>query len=189
MSKKKRSKTVPTGKTGRPEIKDDQFRAWLDEMRPFLVLGCSLDRAILKSGLIKHRTTIYKKSKLGDWFTDEIDQLRSLPGENVNEAFARLISQILDKIKREEVLTRNEVDVLKHFSEKHRTAQPFFVSRTETAQAKDEDFGRIVERPTINVHVTPPEPEATPPKPGEAPPEPENEPNKEPKQESPPPGN
>lgn len=151
MSKK--VKTGPTGKRGRPKTTKEQFNRWLDEMRPYLVLGCSLNRAMERAGLISHEFTIREKYKDNDDFSRKIDQFRSTPGENVNEALVRLVNQILDKIKREELLTRQDTDILKHFSEKHRTAQPFFVSRSETAEAKDEDFGKVVETPVINYIV------------------------------------
>jgi hypothetical protein len=133
------------GDPGRPEYTDDQYKTWLEEMRPHLVLGCSLWRAIEKTGLITHTTTIYEKYRLKDWFSQKVDTYRMTPGENANEAIVRLVNAINDKVKRDESLTREDIDILKHFTDKHRTAQPFFVTRTETAQADDSKIGKILD--------------------------------------------
>lgn len=57
---------------GRPEYTEEQYQGWLDEMEPFLKGGYSLHCSIEKAGLIKHKTTIYEKSKLKDWFSEKI---------------------------------------------------------------------------------------------------------------------
>lgn len=146
----------PAG-TGAPVISDDQFKIWLDELRPHLELGVSLWRAMEKSALTPHMAPIYKKYRLRDWFAQKIDAIRAIPGENVNEAFTRLVNKITDKVKRDEAINDDERDILKFFAAKHRTAQPFFVDRQEQSQAKPEEFGRIVDIPVIE-YVTP-EPE------------------------------
>lgn len=135
------------GEPGRPPYDEDWYRARLEEMRPYLVLGCSLTRAMDRAGLFEgHETVIREKYRLGDWFSRKIDAYRSTPGENGNEAEVRLVGGILDKIRVNTPLTHDELDILKHFNEKHRTAQPFFVSRTETAESKPEDIGKILDK-------------------------------------------
>lgn len=42
-------------------------------------------------------------------------------------------------------LTDNEVKVIKIVAERHRTAQPFFVNRTETAEADDSKLGKVLD--------------------------------------------
>src|SRR5690242_18161955 len=92
-------KTVPNPSgNGRPVVSEEQYAVWLEEMRPHLELSCSLWRAIEKSALTQHITTIYEKYRLGDWFAQKIDQIRAMVGENVNEALARRVKIILDNI-------------------------------------------------------------------------------------------
>jgi len=135
------------GEPGRPSITEEQYKIWLEEMRPHLVLGCSLHRALKKTGLLEqgHDWVIRDKYKQGDWFSQKIDAFRSVPGENVNEALTRLVSKIVDKIKRDEECTKDELDILKFMGEKHRTAQPFFVTRTETAESDPSKVGKILD--------------------------------------------
>lgn len=125
--------------TGRPVYTDDQYQVWLNEMKPHLELGCTLNRAIEKAGLMTHEFSIREKYRLNDWFSRKIDVYRQLLGENINEAFARMTFKILDKVKREEALSRDDIDILKHMSEKHRSSQPFFVTRREIAQINKDD--------------------------------------------------
>lgn len=131
--------------TGRPEHTEEQYQIWLDEMRPFLEMGCTLNRAVEKTGLTKHRTALYEKYKLNDWFSDKIDIMRSIPGELANEVFARMVFRINDKVKREENITRDDIDILKHFTQYHRSSQPFFVSRHEVAQMGQSEVGKILD--------------------------------------------
>lgn len=135
--------------TGAPAISDEQFQIWLDELRPHLELGLSLWRSMEKCALTPHMTVIYEKYRTRDWFAQKIDAIRAIPGENVNEAFTRLIKIITDKVKTEEHIDHDELETLKFFASKHRTAQPFFVDRQEQAPAKPEEFGRIVDIPVI----------------------------------------
>jgi len=147
MSKKKDPTLLteePKGQ-GRPAYTEEQYAIWLEEMRPHLELSNSLWRASQKAAIESHYTLLREKYALGDWFSAKVDAYRSIPGENGNEAEVRAVSKILDKIKREEPIDRVEADLLKHFNEKHRTAQPFFVTRTETAEAKREDVGKILD--------------------------------------------
>jgi hypothetical protein len=130
---------------GRPATTEEQFKLWLEDMRPHLVLGCSLWRAIDKAGLESHTTVIYEKYRLGDWFAQKVDKWRSTPGENGNEAMVILVNKIKEKALQGQSLTNEEVKILTFFNERHRTAQPFFVNRTETAESKREDLGKILD--------------------------------------------
>lgn len=134
----------PAGQ-GAPIISDSQYKIWLEELRPHLELACSLHRACVKAGIEDHYEICLIKYRLNDWFSKKVDAYRSLPGENVNEALTRRVNQLLNGIKREDVLSREELDLLKFFAEKHRTAQPFFVSRTETAEADPNQIGKILD--------------------------------------------
>lgn len=135
---------INMAENGRPPTTDEKFKQWLEEMRPFLVLGCSLWRGIERAGLETHAFTIYEKYRLGDWFSQKIDRWRSLPGENINETMVMLSNKVMDKVKQEQKLDKEELDLLKHMSEKHRTAQPFFVTRTETAVSDPSQVGKIL---------------------------------------------
>jgi hypothetical protein len=130
---------------GRPEYSNEQFKIWLEELRPHLELSNSIYRACQKSGLEDHYDVILNKYKTGDWFSRKVDLYRGKPGENANEAIVRIITIILSKAKIEENLTREEVDILKHFTDKHRTAQPFFVTRIETKEVDDSKVGKILD--------------------------------------------
>jgi hypothetical protein len=135
---------------GRPAYTDEQYKIWLEAMRPFLTLGCSLWRGIERAGLEQNASTIYEKYRLNDWFSQKVDKWRSTPGENINEALVTLTNDITDKVKRKELLTHDESDILKHMSEKHRTAQPFFVTRTETIVADASKVGKILDAMEID---------------------------------------
>lgn len=131
---------------GRPEISEEQYKLWLEEMRPHLELACSLLRACIKAGLEdKYYSCILGKYKLNDWFAKKVDAYRAQLGENINEALARITNKALDRAKRDEVLTHDEVDVIKHMSEKHRTAQPFFVNRTEQVTPPEGQVGKVLD--------------------------------------------
>jgi|SRR3990167_2782657 len=116
---------------GRPPYPEEQYQSWLDELSPFLKLGNSLSYAIEKAELTKHRTTLYEKYNLGDWFSDKVDVFMKMPGEIVNSIFTRMISAIDDKVKQEQPLTTEDYKNLRFFAEKHRSCQPFFTNRTE----------------------------------------------------------
>jgi hypothetical protein len=131
--------------TGRPPTTDATFETWLEEMKPFLKAGNSIWYAMEKAGITQHAFVIYEKYRSKDWFSQKIDRWRALPGELVNEIFYTEVNRINEKVKKELPLTREEIDVIKHFSEKHRTAQPFFVSRVETAQVDPNKVGNILD--------------------------------------------
>lgn len=137
---------------GRPNYPESQYKSWLEELRPYLVKGCSLNYAVDKSGLNHHRTTIYEKYRLKDWFSHEIDELRSKVGETVNDILATEVFRIQDKQKGQGAgsVTKDELEVVEFVAKHHRTAQPFFATRSETAETKPEDVGKILDRMESN---------------------------------------
>lgn len=119
---------------GRPEYTDEQFQTWLEDLKPFLKLGNTLNYAIEKADLSKHKTTIYEKFRLGDWFSQKIDTYRSYLGEITNNIFAREILNIEEVQKQGRPISEEQWRNLRFFAEKHRSSSPFFVSRQEIAQ-------------------------------------------------------
>ncbi len=117
--------------SGRSAYTDEQYRRWLYDLAPYLFLGNSLDIAIKKAGLQKHRTTLYEKARLNDWFSDKIEAFQSFLGDLVNETFSRLILRIYRKVKNEEKLTSQEGSLLRFFAVTHRSTIPYFVHRNE----------------------------------------------------------
>jgi len=134
-----------TGKQGRPAYNDEQYLFWLESMRPWLENASSLHYAAQCAGIQQHYRVIAKKYAEKGWFSAKVDAYRSQPGEIGNEAEITLVRQINDKVKRKEIVTRQEIDILKHFNEKHRSAQPFFVTRAEVAQADPKDVGKVLD--------------------------------------------
>jgi len=134
------------GDNGRPSYPEEQYKHWLNLMTPFLVAGNSLSYAISKCGLSQHRTTLYEKQRLNDWFSDTLHDLQRIPGELANETFYILIRQINKKVKAGEIISRNEISILKHFSEKHRSSQPFFINRQEVAQVEPNNVKETLDR-------------------------------------------
>ncbi len=132
--------------TGRPEYTDDQYRVWLDEIAPFLKVGYSLYYAMDKALLLRHKDSIYRKYRLNDWFCEKIDAYQRYPGEIVNSIFSRLILTIDEKIKRGELIADEEWRNLRFFAEKHRSCQPFFVTRQEITQTEPDKIGRLLDK-------------------------------------------
>ena len=130
---------------GRPEISEEQYAKWLDQMAPFLKLASSLYWAMEKAELLQHSGVIYKKYKLGDWFMKKVDAYRRQIGEITNNATVRLLGMIDEKLKQDKPLSKDELDFMKWFAEKHRTAQPFFVTRTEQVVKDDKEIGKILD--------------------------------------------
>ena len=131
---------------GREPYSDEQYTKWLDDMTPFLKLGNSLNYAIEKADLPKHKDTIYRKFRLKDWFCEKIEAFQRYPGEMVNSIFSRVIVSIDEKVKQGSPITDEEWRNLRFFAEKHRTCQQFFTTRTETAQTDDFKLGQILDR-------------------------------------------
>ena len=137
----------PAG-TGAPIIADEQYQKWLDLMQPFLRQGCSLRYAMEKCDLMTHEFSIREKYRSGDWFSRKVDALRATVGELINNVGFKVVEGINTKLVESNgkaELTRNEVQVWKTMAEKHRAAQTFFVNRTETAESKREDVGKILD--------------------------------------------
>lgn len=135
--------TKPTG--GRPEYTEEQYVVWLKELRPYLEKGSSLYYACNVAGLATHYETILKKMKLNDWFCKKVDAFRSHVGDVLNDTIVTEILRIADKKKQNLPLTDDEFDILKFGAEKLRTAQPFFVTRNETAAVDPKDVGKVLD--------------------------------------------
>lgn len=130
---------------GRPEYTDDQYRAWLEDMSPFLKIGNSLYYAIEKAMIMQHKTVIYEKYRLKDWFSEKIDAYQRYPGEIINSIFVRLVLSVDEKLKQGLSPCDEEWRNLRFFAEKHRSCQPFFVTRQEVAQVEPDEVGRILD--------------------------------------------
>ena len=130
---------------GRPEYTDEQYQLWLDEISTFLKMGNSLYYSCNKSGIVSHYWSILKKYKANDWFSQKVDAYRAMPGEIVNNVFVTLLNKVSEKVKNEKTIDRDDISIIKFMAEKHRTAQPFFVTRTEEAKADDSKLGKIIE--------------------------------------------
>ena len=137
---------------GRPEYTDEEYASFLEDMKPFLKQGASLHYAMERSGLLQRKDSIYRKYRLGDWFCEKVDIYRSYVGELTNNVFALQVQRIFEKQKTEQILTREEIDILKFVAEKHRTAQPFFANRNESAEAPP--VGKILDELERNATKT-----------------------------------
>lgn len=138
-------KTQKQDGPGRPEFTEEQYAAWLEELKPYLEKGNSLYYACERAGIESHYRVICDKYKANDWFSAKVDRYRGRPGEMINDTLATLCYQIQDNIKKGVALTKDDLDLLKFMAEKHRTSQPFFVTRTETAQVDDSKVGKILD--------------------------------------------
>ena len=137
---------------GAPEYSDDQYQSWLEDMRPFLRQGCSLNYAIEKAGLEKFKGTIYNKSKQKDWFFEKITRLQSTISDLNNSVIFKIVERVHTKLveSKDVGIDPQEAKIIALVAEKHRTSQPYWVTKVETSEAKEEDFGKIVEPVTIN---------------------------------------
>ncbi len=132
--------------TGRPAITDEQYAIWLKDLKPLLEMASSLRGACTKTGLLdKYNSCILEKYNLNDWFSKKVDAYRESFGESINEGLAREALRIVEKTRKGELLTKPEIDVLKHMSEKHRSCQPFFVTRQEVAQVEPNRVSQILD--------------------------------------------
>lgn len=130
---------------GRPEYTDDQYKAWLEDMSPFLKIGNSLYYAIEKAMIMQHKTVIYERYRLKDWFSEKIDAYQRYPGEIINSIFVRLVLSVDEKLKQGLPPSDEEWRNLRFFAEKHRNCQPFFVSRQEVAQVEPDKISLILD--------------------------------------------
>lgn len=137
----------PAG-TGRPVITDEQFNIWLEEMRPFLRQGSSLHYSMEKAGILTHEWSIREKYRSADWFSRKVDALRATVGELINNVGFRVVEKLHSRLVETDgkaEISPVEKDIWKTMAEKHRSAQPFFVTRTENAEADDSKLGKIIE--------------------------------------------
>lgn len=134
-----------TNTSGREPYSDEQFVKWLEDMSPFLKLGNTLHYAIDKADLTKHKDTIYRKMRLNDWFCEKIEAFQRYPGEIVNSIFTRLIISVDEKVRQGSPITDEDWRNVRFFAEKHRSCQPFFTNRTETAQVEPDKVARILD--------------------------------------------
>jgi hypothetical protein len=136
--------------TGRTKTTEEEYQRWLEDMRPFLMQGYSLNLAIEKAYLTNHRTSVYEKYAQKDWFSDKIDYFQSTVGELANNIVYKVISGAHQKFLTNSnySLTKEEVRILILVATKHKASQPFFVTRMETARAGR--FENIAEVPKIS---------------------------------------
>jgi hypothetical protein len=130
---------------GRPEYTDIQYTSWLEQMAPFLKLGHTLNGAIDEAALVEHRTTIYEKYKLNDWFSYKVDTYRATPGVLANDILTKTLLDINDRMKQGRPVSEDDMKNVRFMAEKHRTAQPYFVTRTETAVSDPSKVGKILD--------------------------------------------
>lgn len=131
--------------TGRPEHTEEQYQKWLEDMAPFLKAGNTLYYAMEKADLVQHKDSIYVKYRLKDWFSEKIDAYRRYPAELVNNIFYKIIDKVNDRLKNDQPVAEDDMKNVRFFAEKHRTAQTFFVTRTETQEADPEKVGKILD--------------------------------------------
>lgn len=142
----------PTG-TGRPLISEEQYGKWFDDLAPFFKLGETLNAAIDDAGLQRHRTALYDKVGLNDWFADKMRSLQAIPGKLANNILVKRLMAVDEKIKQGLPVTEDEMKDVKFVAEKHRSAQPYFVTRVEKGESDDKDLGRIIDPVEINYVV------------------------------------
>lgn len=130
---------------GRPEYTDEFYQKLIDDMTPFLKLGETLNHAIDDAGLEKHKTTIYEKYRLNDWFSQKVDTYRSYPGKLVNNILTKTLMAANEKLAQQIPLSDEDWRNVRFMAEKHRTAQAFFVNRTETAESDPAKVGKILD--------------------------------------------
>lgn len=161
---------------GRPTYTDEQYAIWLENMRPYLAKGSSLYYAIQQCALLQFQTTIYEKYRAKDWFSQKIDDIRSTVGDVINNFHITEALRIADKAKQGQQILKEEYDEMRFVAEKHRLAQPFFVSRQEQKEAKDDEMGKVLDPQPVSIEYKVPEkePEHETEKKEEAPPEQKN---------------
>lgn len=132
--------------TTRPyEYTDKDLENWLDDMKPFLKRGNSIHYACNKAGLSSQYWTILERYKANKTFSQKIDAYRAYAGELTNDVIVSEVERIKVKQADGGTLTKEEISILKLMAEKHRTAQPFFVSRVENAEADPNTVGKILD--------------------------------------------
>lgn len=130
---------------GRPEFTETDYQNFLDAMAPFLKLGETIYHAIEDAGLTQHKGIIYNKYRLNDWFLEKVDILRSHPGKLINNILSKAMIAANERLAQGLPLTDEEWRNIRFMAEKYRPAQPYFVSRTETAVADPDKVGKILD--------------------------------------------
>jgi hypothetical protein len=121
---------------GNQPLLNDDYCNFLDELAPFLKLGETLNAAIEDAGLRKHRTAIYDKYRLKDDFAYKIEVWQSYPGKIANNILVKRLMIVDNKIKQGLPVTEEDMKDVRFMAEKHRSSQPYFVNRQETAPAR-----------------------------------------------------
>lgn len=124
---------------------NDEYQKLIDDMAPFLKMGATLNAAMNDAGLIQHKTAVYDKYRLNDWFAEKIDVLRSYPGKLAAYILVKRLIAVDEKIKQGLPVAEDEMRDVRFMAEKHRTAQTYFVTRTETAEADPAKVGKILD--------------------------------------------
>lgn len=136
----------PAGQ-GRPIIAEEQYKLWLEELRPYLENSSSLWYSCGMAGLEPKYDTIMEKYKRKDWFSKKVDAYRQKPGDLVNDIYVRVVRSVNDKIKQGQTPSDQEVKMLDTFAKAHRTAQGFFVNRVENKTVDDDNdnVGKVLD--------------------------------------------
>lgn len=116
---------------GRPNYTEEQYQKWFDELAPFFKLGETLNAAIEDAGLQQHRTSLYEKSKLNDWFSYKMQTLQAIPGKLANNILVKRVMLVDEKIKQGLPISEEEMKDVRFIAEKHRSSQPYFINRQE----------------------------------------------------------
>jgi hypothetical protein len=124
---------------------EGDYQKCLDDMAPFLKLGHTLNSAIDDAGIVQHKTEVYTKYRLNDWFAQKVDNYRATPGILANDILTKVLMDVNDRIKQGRPVTEDDMKNVRFMAEKHRTAQPYFVTRTETAEADPSKVGKILD--------------------------------------------
>lgn len=128
---------------GRPEYSEEQYQRWFDELAPFFKLGETLNSAIEDAGLQQHRTTLYEKSRLSDWFSYRMRALQTIPGKLVNNILVKRVMLVDEKIKQGLPITEEEMRDVRFVAEKHRSSQPYFTNRQEVAKVDEDEITKV----------------------------------------------
>lgn len=152
---------------GRPAYSEDQYQNWFDDLAPFFKLGETLNSAIEDAGLQKHRTTIYEKVRLNDWFSDKMKVLQEYPGKIANNILVKRLLQIDEKIKQGLPVTEEEMRDVRFMAEKHRSAKPYFTNKIEVIKTDPFEIEQLsdkiekeVEEERVRLGLPPSDPES-----------------------------
>lgn len=118
---------------------EEEFQKYLEDLAPFLKLGETLYAALDDAGMLNHQTVIYEKYRLKDWFAQKVDAYRAYPGKLANNVLVKIVMDVSEAIKQDRSVSENQMKNVRFFAEKSRSAQPYFVNRTENADAKPID--------------------------------------------------